>query len=117
MDPDKVQAGANWPQPCSAWAIHGFLGLVGYYHKFIKEFGTIVAPLIALLKKEGFSWTETTRATFNALKAAVTTTPILALPDFSQPSIMECDASTNGFEVVLLQGSHPVVFFSRPMAP
>lgn len=117
IDPDKVQAGADWPQPYFARAIHGFLGLAGYYHKFIKEFGAIMAPLIALLKKEGFSWTEMAGATFIALKAAVTTTPILALPDFSQPSIVECDASTNGFGVVLLQGSHPVAFFSRPMAP
>jgi len=51
MDPDKVQAVADWPTPRSARAVRGFLGLAGYYRKFVKEFGTIAAPLTALLKK------------------------------------------------------------------
>lgn len=67
MDPDKVQAVSNWPQSRSARAMRGFLGLAGYYRKFIKNFGTIAAPLIALLRKEGFSWTDDAGAAFNAL--------------------------------------------------
>jgi hypothetical protein len=55
MDPDKVQAIAEWPQPRSAHAVRGFLGLAGYYRKFIKDFGVIAAPLMALLSKEGFA--------------------------------------------------------------
>ena len=55
MDPAKVQAVADWPQPRSARAVRGFLGLAGYYRKFVGEFGTIAAPLTALLRKEGFS--------------------------------------------------------------
>ena len=116
MDPDKVQAVADWPTPRSARAVRGFLGLAGYYRKFVKEFGTIAAPLTALLK-EGFAWTEATSVAFTTLKTAVTTAPILALPDFGQPFIVECGASTYGFGAILLQGQHPVVFFSRPVVP
>jgi hypothetical protein len=54
MDPAKVQAIHDWPQPCSAWAVRDFLGLAGYYRKFVHNYGTIVVPLTALLK-EGFT--------------------------------------------------------------
>ena len=57
MDPAKVEAVRDWPQPRSARAVRGFLGLAGYYHKFVHNYGVIVAPLTALLT-EGFSWTE-----------------------------------------------------------
>jgi hypothetical protein len=117
MDLAKVQAVANWPAPRSARAVCGFLGLAGYYRKFIKEFSLIAAPLTALLRKEGFSWSAEVEAAFTALKTAVTTTPVLALPDFGQPFVVECDVSMHGFGVVLLQGQHPMSFFSRPVAP
>jgi hypothetical protein len=116
MDPAKVQAVADWPVPRSARVVRGFLGLAGYYRKFVKEFGSVAAPLTALLRKEGFSWSAEAEAAFSALKTAVTTAPVLALPDFGQPFIVECDASTHGFGAVLLQGQHPVSF-SRPVAP
>lgn len=82
MDPDKVRAVADWPTPRSARAVRGFLGLAGYYRKFVKEFDTIAALLTALLK-EGFAWTEASTAAFTTLKNAITTAPVLALPDFS----------------------------------
>lgn len=116
MDLDKVQAISDWPQPRSARAVRGFLGLAGYYRKFVKNFGTIAAPLTVLLRKEGFSWTDDAGTAFNALKTAITTAPVLALPDFAKPFIIECDASTYGFGAVLLQDHHPVAFFSRPVA-
>jgi hypothetical protein len=72
---------------------------------------------MALLKKEGFSWNADAAAAFQALKAAITSAPVLALPDFQQEFIVECDASTHGFGAVLLQHKHPVAFFSRPVAP
>jgi len=117
MDPAKVQAVSDWPTPKSARAVRGFLGLAGYYRKFVKEFGAIAAPLTALLRKEGFSWNAEAEAAFAALKTAITTAPVLALPDFGQPFVVECDASTHGFGAVLLQEEHPVAFFSRPVAP
>ncbi|XP_044431667.1 uncharacterized protein [Triticum aestivum] len=85
MDPEKVQAVADWPQPRSARAVRGFLGLAGYYRKFVKEFGVVAAPLTALLRKDGFSWSPEAATAFTALKTAVTTAPVLALPDFTRP--------------------------------
>ena len=102
----------DWPQPRSAWAVQGFLGLAGYYRKFVREFGTIAAPLIALLRKEGFSWTPEAAVAFTALKTAMTTAPVLALPDFNHAFVVECDASSYGFGAVLLQDQHPLAFFS-----
>jgi hypothetical protein len=58
MDMSKVQAVRTWPLPCSVKALCGFLGLAGYYHKFIKNFGVIAEPLTRLLKKEAFYWTK-----------------------------------------------------------
>jgi hypothetical protein len=55
MDPAKVQAIHDWPVPRSARAVRGFLGLVGYYRNFVHNYGSVVAPLTALLKKDGFS--------------------------------------------------------------
>ena len=84
---------------------------------FVKDFGAIAAPLTALLKKEGFTWNEAAAAAFVALKTAITTAPVLALPDFEQPFIVECDASTHGFGAVLLQDQHPIAFFQPPCCP
>jgi hypothetical protein len=113
MDLAKVQAIHEWPAPRSARAVRGFLGLTGYYRKFVHNYGAIAAPLTALLK-EGFSWGA---AAFTALKAAVTSAPVLAMPDFVKLFTVECDASTLGFGTVLVQEGHPVAFFSRPVAP
>jgi len=117
MDPAKVQAILDWPTPRSARAVRGFLGLAGYYRKFVHNYGTVAAPLTALLKKDGFSWDDATAAAFTALKAAVTTAPVLAMPDFAKVFVVECDASSHGFGAVLVQDGHPVAFFSRPVAP
>jgi hypothetical protein len=97
--------------------VRGFLGLAGYYRKFVHNYGTVVAPLTALLKKDGFAWDDGAAAAFADLKAAVTSAPVLAMPDFVKIFIVECDASSHGFYAVLVQEGHPVAFFSRPIAP
>jgi hypothetical protein len=107
----------DWPRPRSVRAVRGFLGLAGYYRKFVQDYGVLAAPLTALLRKEGFSWTDEATTTFEALKASVTSAPVLALPDFPLPFVVKCDASTHGFGAVLLQNAHPIAFFSRPVAP
>jgi hypothetical protein len=117
MDLAKVQDVTEWPLQRSARAVRGFLGLAGYYRKFVQDYGIIATPLTAMLRKEGFVWTEAATAAFDALKAAITTAPVLVLPDFTLPFVVECDASTYGFGVVLLQDNHLVAFFSQPVAP
>jgi hypothetical protein len=117
MDPVKVQAIHDWSAPRSARAVCGFLGLAGYYRKFVHNYGTVAAPLTALLKKDGSTWDDAAATTFSALKAAVTSAPVLAIPNFAKLFVVECDASTVGFGAVLVQEGHPVAYFSRPVAP
>ena len=117
MDPSKIEAVQDWPQPRSVKALRGFLGLTGYYRRFIKNYGTIAAPLTALLKREAFLWSPAATEAFLALKTALTSGPTLELPDFSAPFIVDCDASGTGVGAVLHQGAGPIAFFSRAMAP
>jgi hypothetical protein len=102
MDPSKVQAIHDWPVPRSARAVRGFLGLAGYYRKFVHNYGAIAAPLTALLKKEGFAWNVEAAAAFSALKGVVTSASVLTLPDFTKPFVVKCDTSTYGFGAVLI---------------
>lgn len=80
------------------------------------NYGTITVSLTALLKKDGFAWSPDAAAAFIAVKEAVTSALVLAMPDFSKTFVVECDASSHGFGVVLFQDSHLVAFFSRPVA-
>jgi hypothetical protein len=109
MDAEKVEAVEAWSPP---WTVRGFLSLTSYYHKFNRSYGNITTPMTQLLK-EAFSWTSTVAAAFNALKITLTTAPVLQLPDFTKPFMMDCDASSSGFGAVLHQGSDPIAFFSR----
>jgi hypothetical protein len=85
--------------------------------KFVHNFGTIAAPLTTLRTQEGFMWSDAVTTAFAALKKAVSSALILAMPYFSKQFIVECDASSHGFGVVLVQDGHPVAFYSRPVAP
>jgi hypothetical protein len=100
VDPSKLEAMISWPLPRSIKALRGFLGITGYYRKFIRNYGLIAAPLTALLKKNSFVWPPATTQAFEALKVAVSSPPVLRLPDFSQPFVIECDASGIGVGVV-----------------
>jgi hypothetical protein len=96
--------------------VRGFLGLADYYCKFLHI--RLRRSVADHSPQEGrFSWGEEAAATFAALKAAVTTTPILAMPNFTKTFVLECDASSHGFGAVLIQEGHPIAFFSRPVAP
>ena len=80
----KIEAITQWPQPATIRSLRGFLGLSGYYRKFIQGYGIIAAPLTQLLKKAGFSWNETATEAFLALKKSLSQSPVLALPDFTK---------------------------------
>jgi len=116
MDADKVEAVASWPVPRSSHALRGFLGLAGYYRKFIRDFEIIAAPLTRLLRRDAFAWDEDAETEFRALKGALTTVPVLQMPDFDKGFVVDSDASGAGFGAVLHQGAGPLAFFSRPFA-
>ena len=106
----------NWPHPQTLKILCGFLGLTGYYHKFVKDYGKIAAPLTTLLKKDAFAWIPAIECAFEKLKQAMCTTPILAMPDFSKPFTIESDACDNGLCVILLQDKHPIAFPNKSLS-
>jgi hypothetical protein len=93
VDPKKIEAMKDWPHPKTLKILCGFLGLNGILSQVCWNYGKIAAPLTALLKKNAFSWTPTTDQSFQALKDAMCTTPVLALPDFTKTFVLECDVS------------------------
>ena len=94
-DPKKIKAVLHWPTLKSIKQLKGFLGLVGYYRRFVKDIGKIASPLIALLKNErGFQWNEQADQAFGRLKQALITAPVLILPDFDKEFVIETDASS-----------------------
>jgi hypothetical protein len=116
-DPTKVTAIKAWSHPRTFQALHGFLGLTGYYRKFITSYDEVAAPLTALLKKEAFHWSDAAEEAFLHLKQALMMTPLLQMPDFSKLFVVDYDASSAGFGVMLHQGDGVIAFFSRVMVP
>ena len=116
-DEDKIRSMVNWPRPKDITGLRGFLGLTGYYRRFVKSYGEIAAPLTKLLQKNAFHWNEEATIAFDQLKLAMTTLPVLALPDWSQPFTIETDASGVGLGAVLSQDGHPIAFFSQKLSP
>nr|XP_051211131.1 uncharacterized protein LOC127328578 [Lolium perenne] len=117
-DPAKISAVQHWPQPRDVKQVRGFLGLAGYYRKFIRHFGIICRPLTNLLKKNvPFVWSPVVDDAFQTLKRALVQAPVLALPDFQQEFVIEMDACATGIGAVLMQHGHPLTFLSRALGP
>jgi hypothetical protein len=116
VDPKMIEAMQEWPHPNTLKSLHGFLGLTGYYRKFVKNYGKIAAPLIALLKKNSFTWTPVATQAFHTLKMAMCTTPVLTLHDFTNTFVLECDTSGKGIGVVLMQEGRPLAFTSKQLS-
>jgi hypothetical protein len=93
VDPNKIKAMMEWLIPKILKNIRGFLGLTGYYHKFVQKYGRIVEPLTTLTNKDGFSWTREATHDFEQLKEVMCKAHVLTTPDFTKAFIVECDAS------------------------
>jgi hypothetical protein len=94
VDPEKVRAVSDWKPPNNVTEIRSFLGLAGYYRRFIEGFSKIAKPMITLTQKgKEFDWTEACEKSFQELKTRLTTTPVLTLPDIHIDFIIYCNAS------------------------
>ena len=122
---DKTEAVKNFPRPLTKKQVRAFLGLSGYYRKFVPNYATIAAPLIELTKKNApnsVSWNEDCETAFCKLKMILISQPILNAPDFSKQFILQTDASNFGLGAVLEQlddsnMEHPVLYLSRKLLP
>lgn len=103
-DPQKVSAIKEFPPPTSVRQLRRFLGLSGWYRRFVENYATITCPLTDLLKKnKTFDWNQDAERVFNLLKSKLTSAPLLMTPDFSKPFVLLCDASLHGLGCVLAQ--------------
>jgi hypothetical protein len=105
----------DWSIPKTLKNLRAFLGLIGYYHKFVQNYGRIESPLKALTKEDEFSWILEETKAFEQLKEVMCKAPVLTTPNFAKTFIVECDASRNGIGVVLMQEGRNLSFESRPL--
>ncbi|KAI0509958.1 hypothetical protein KFK09_010558 [Dendrobium nobile] len=116
-DPQKVRAIADWPTPKSIPEIRSFIGLSNFYRRFIRGFSIIAAPLTDCLKEKSLLWTQELQHSFDTLKEALSSAPVLAIPDFDKPFHVDTDASAVGIGAVLSQEGRPIEFFSEKLSP
>ena len=115
-DPTEIRSMKAWPTPTNIIALHGFLGLTGYYQKFIRNYGSIAAPLTKLLKKDAFHWNAEADEAFQNLKKVMTQAPVLSLPKFSKQFMIEVDTSGKGLGTVLMQERQPMAFYNKAIS-
>ncbi|KAK1785180.1 hypothetical protein P4O66_018599 [Electrophorus voltai] len=124
-DPAKVRAVENWPRPTSVRLVQCFPGFTNFYHRFVKNFSAVAAPLIMLTRKAlgQFYWSTEAQQVFDELKHRMIKAPILQLPDAKLPFVIEVDASEEGVGAVLSQRFreddklHPCAYFSQWLSP
>lgn len=118
VDPKKVSTVINWQPPKTVTQVRSFLGMAGYYRRFIEGFSKVARPLTQLLKKEKkFMWTSECQRSFEALKKSLTSAPVLVLPDIHKGFDIYCDASRTGLGCVLMQEGKVVAYALRQLRP
>jgi hypothetical protein len=116
VDPKKVVAIMDWKAPKDVQGIKSFIGMAGYYQRFIEGFSKIARPMTALLaKKVEFKWTPACQESFEMLKQKLTTTPVLVLPNVHKSFSVYCDASYTGLGCVLMQEGEVVAYSFRQL--
>ena len=118
MDLRKIEVIIEWKPPINVTEVRSFLGLAGYYRRFVKGFSMTTAPMTRLLQKNvKFEWSEKCQASFEKLKAFLTEAPVLTQPTYSKEYMIFSDASLNGLRCVLMQEGEVVVYASRQLKP
>nr|KYP37706.1 Retrovirus-related Pol polyprotein from transposon 17.6 [Cajanus cajan] len=116
VDPSKVEAVLEWKTPKLVFEIRSFLGLVGYYRRFIEGFSKLALPLTKLTRKnQPFVWDSKCEENFQELKRRLTSAPILVLPDPNETVVVYCDASKMGLGGVLMQKEKVIAYASRQL--
>ena len=116
VDPQKIEAIMNWKPPTNVSEVRSFLGLAGYYRKFVERFLKIANPLTNLLKKDQkFEWSDTCQHSFEELRQRLTTAPVLALPSGKDGYVVYSDASRQGLGCVLMQNGRVIAYASRQL--
>ena len=102
--------------PANVTDVRSFLGMAGYYRRFIEGFSTVAKPITQLLTKDKkFVWTEACEKSFQELKKKLTTAPVLTVPDIHKSFEVYCDASRKGLGCVLMQDGKVVAYASRQL--
>jgi hypothetical protein len=118
VEPSKVQEVMDWKPPTSVNQIRSFLGLAGYYCRFIPDFSRITKSMTELLKKGvKFVWSEKCEKAFHNLLEHLTIAPVLAQPDNNKSFDVYCDASGTGLGCVLMQDNRVIAYASRALQP
>ncbi|KAK8708585.1 hypothetical protein V6N13_059623 [Hibiscus sabdariffa] len=118
LDKYVVQTILDWRPPRNVDEVRSFLGLAGYYRRFVKGFSSIALPLTKLLRKDQpFEWSEERQQSFDQLKQALTHAPVLVQPEPGKEFIVYSDASHSGLGCVLMQGDNVVAYASRQLKP
>ncbi|GJU20183.1 reverse transcriptase domain-containing protein [Tanacetum coccineum] len=118
VDPAKIEAVKNWTSPTTPTEIRQFLGLAGYYRRFIEGFSKIAKPLTKLTQKnKKYIWGEEQELAFQLLKQKLCEAPILALPEGNDDFVVYCDASLQGLGAVLMQREKVIAYASRQLKP
>ena len=118
VDPAKIEAVMNWERLKTPTEVRSFMGLAGYYRRFVKDFSKIAVPLTRLTRKnEKFEWTDKCEKSFQELKQRLVTAPVLALPDDQGDFVIYSDASYKGLGCVLMQHGKVIAYASRQLKP